>query len=163
MRVATGRAGNVIGGGDWGEDRLIPDIMRAAAAGTVIPIRRPDAIRPWQHVLEPLSGYLVLAERLAADASVARAWNFGPGPEDSWTVSEVLRALAGPVELRDAASQGGAEAPALRLDASLAREELGWAPRQDLKSALEATASWYRAVAEGADARAVSLEELRAR
>src|SRR4029079_3167892 len=83
IRVATGRAGNVIGGGDWGKDRLIPDIMRAASAGTPIPIRRPDAVRPWQHVLEPLSGYLLLAERLWEDGGRAGVGSFGRDPADA--------------------------------------------------------------------------------
>jgi CDP-glucose 4,6-dehydratase len=166
IRVATGRAGNVIGGGDWGEDRLIPDIMRAASAGSPIAIRRPDAIRPWQHVLEPLSGYLVLAERLWDDADVAEGWNFGPDPADARPVSHVVERIAAlwPGELAWDVDPGPHphEAGFLALDSTKAREQLGWAPRWDLDAALARIVEWHVGHRDGADLRALTLEQITA-
>jgi CDP-glucose 4,6-dehydratase len=166
MRVATGRAGNVIGGGDWGEDRLIPDIMRAASAGTPIAIRRPDAIRPWQHVLEPLSGYLLLAERLWDDSSYAEGWNFGPDPQDARPVRHVVERITDlwPGELTWDLDPGPHphEAGFLALDSAKARERLGWAPTWNLDAALERIVEWHAAHRDGADLRALTLAQIEA-
>jgi CDP-glucose 4,6-dehydratase len=164
MRVATGRAGNVIGGGDWGEDRLIPDIMRAASAGTPIAIRQPDAIRPWQHVLEPLSGYLALAERLWDDEAYAQGWNFGPAPEDAKHVRWIADRITDlwPDELTWDLDPGPHphEAGFLALDSSKARERLGWAPAWELDTALERIVEWHVAQRDGADMRALTLAQI---
>jgi CDP-glucose 4,6-dehydratase len=164
IRVATGRAGNVIGGGDWGEDRLIPDIMRAASAGSPIAIRRPDAIRPWQHVLEPLSGYLLLAERLWTDADLAAGWNFGPDPSDAQPVSHVVERVTAlwPDALAWDIDPGPHphEAGFLALDSTNAREQLGWAPRWHLDAALERIVEWHVGHRDGADLRALTLAQI---
>jgi CDP-glucose 4,6-dehydratase len=166
MRIATARAGNVIGGGDWAADRIVADLARAAAAGEALHVRSPAAVRPWQHVVNPLGGYLRLAERLAAGGEEwVRAWNFGPPPEDERTVGELVEALAArwprPVEVRLAppGDGDGAEAPVLRLDSTLARERLGWTPPLRLDAALDATARWH---GDPAGARAATLADLRA-
>ncbi len=140
--IATARAGNVIGGGDWAADRLIPDVMRAAAAGETVVLRNPDAVRPWQHVLNPLSGYLVLAERLLAGADVAEAWNFGPADDDALPVRTVVERLGVPHRV-EPDPNAGKESVLLRLDSTKARERLGWAPGWDLTAGLEATQQWY--------------------
>ena len=166
LRVATGRAGNVIGGGDWGEDRLIPDIMRAASADTPIAIRRPDAVRPWQHVLEPLSGYLALAERLYEDASFAEGWNFGPAADDARPVRHIVERVTElwPGELAWDVDEGPHphEAGFLALDSAKARDRLGWAPRWTLDSALERIVEWHVAHRDGADLRALTLAQIEA-
>lgn len=146
-RIATARAGNVIGGGDWAEDRLVPDLVRAANAGQALRIRHPSAIRPWQHVLEPLSGYLQLGRRLWDDATLSGAWNFGPGEEGEISVQTLTHRLrrhwsALRVE-RDDTPQPH-EVGVLRLDAGKARRELGWRPVWEIDTALARTASWYR-------------------
>jgi CDP-glucose 4,6-dehydratase len=163
--VATARAGNVIGGGDWGQDRLVPDILRAIAAGQPVKIRRPDSVRPWQHVLEPLSGYLLLAERLAGDGvRYGGGWNFGPRDEDArpvrWIVEQLAR-LWGPDarwELDSAAHPH--EARFLKLDCGHARDALGWKPRLALGPALEWIVEWHRALAQRADVRALCLAQI---
>jgi CDP-glucose 4,6-dehydratase len=166
LRVATGRAGNVIGGGDWGEDRLVPDIMRAAEAGTPIAIRRPDAVRPWQHVLEPLSGYLSLAERLWDDPGAAEGWNFGPAPDDArpvrWIVDRVTELWPGELRWDVDPGRHPHEAGFLALDSAKARERLGWAPRWGLGTALERIAEWHLGHREGADLRALTLAQIAA-
>lgn len=154
VALATARAGNVIGGGDWSEDRLIPDLARGFFTGTPVLIRRPNAIRPWQHVLEPLRGYMMLAERLLAQESAcASSYNFGPVQDDSWPVERIAKKLAemwgnGASCLRDS-DPGVHEAHYLRVDASKARLELGWEPRLNIETALEWTINWYRAWHEG--------------
>jgi CDP-glucose 4,6-dehydratase len=164
IRVATGRAGNVIGGGDWGEDRLIPDVMRAASAGRPIPIRRPEAIRPWQHVLEPLSGYLRLAQRLWDDATYAEGWNFGPAPEDARPVQWIADRIAElwPDELRWDIDPGPHphEAGFLALDSTKARERLDWTPTWDLHTALERIVEWHLAHRDGAELRVLTLAQI---
>ncbi len=163
-RIASARAGNVIGGGDWGEDRLVPDIMRAALAGVPVAIRRPDAVRPWQHVLNPLHGYLSLAEVAWADAAHATAYNFGPEPDDARPVSWVVERLLGHWndDVTVIADRGPHphEAGLLMLDSSRARQRLGWRPTWDLAAGLDATAAWYRAYRDGEPVRDVSLQQL---
>jgi len=164
VALATARAGNVIGGGDWSEDRLIPDLVAALRALRPVEIRYPDAVRPWQHVLCSLDGYLRLAERLCADPTAAGAWNFGPTPEEARPVSWVVdrfAAMWGAELLRlEPKGEQPREAPVLRLDASRAREALGWRPAWDIEDALSATASWYRAHADGDDACELSLAQI---
>ena len=152
--VATARAGNVIGGGDWSQDRLIPDCVRALASGQPVKLRYPDAIRPWQHVLEPLSGYLTLAQALVeSPKSAPLAVNFGPDPASFCSVHEVVDAFGArfagkPGWIREAAPQP-IEATALRLSSSLAQRALGWRPKLDIRAALSWTADWYSAHAAG--------------
>lgn len=146
--LATARAGNVIGGGDWSEDRLIPDLMRAIASGQPLAIRSPEATRPWQHVLECLAGYLALGQRLlAGDSSCAEAWNFGPGPEGNFAVRDVLEALrrSWPQLSWVCHDQPRPhEATLLQLECSKARFHLGWQPAWSFEEGLAATAEWYR-------------------
>ena len=164
LPLATVRAGNAIGGGDWAPDRLVADCMRAALAGEPVAIRAPDAVRPWQHVLCPLEGYLTVAERLC-DGERGTAWNFGPSDEDArpvaWLVERVRERWPGSFSVV-AAGTAHAEAPALRLDSTRARERLGWSPRWDLAAALDATVSWYARYREGADMRAETLRQIAA-
>ena len=159
-RVATARAGNVIGGGDWGRDRLLPDLARARESGEPVLLRHPDAVRPWQHVLDPLAGYLTLAERLHGSAEWAAPWNFGP--EESrpvgWVVEQVRERWR--LDVRVADPGDGVEAPELRLDASAARERLQWRPRFDPAAAVVATVSWYDEVLAGGDPQAVTLRQI---
>jgi CDP-glucose 4,6-dehydratase len=147
VKVATARAGNVIGGGDWAADRLVPDLLRAADVGASTPIRSPEAIRPWQHVLEPLAGYLVLAEALATRGDVAAdAWNFGPNDDDARTVGWIADLVAARVpgaQWHADAARHPHEAQTLRLDSSRARAHLGWRPRWPLAVALERTIAWH--------------------
>ena len=162
--LATVRAGNVIGGGDWAQDRLVPDLFRAALAGQPLVIRNPHAVRPWQHVLNPLSGYLAVAERLVA-GEAAEAWNFGPDAGDELPVSAVVERLRarwpGELEVRvEADAAAGKEAATLRLDSAKARERLGWSPRWDLDAGLDATTEWYAAHGRGEDARSVTLGQI---
>lgn len=153
-RLATARAGNVIGGGDWASDRLLPDFLRAIDAGTTLLIRSPHAERPWQHVLEPLSGYLSLAEALFSSDRFAEAWNFGPLDEDakpvSWIVEQLAARIPGVNWQCDTAEQPH-EAHYLKLDSSKACVSLGWAPRWRLRKALDKTVSWHQAWRAGAD------------
>ncbi|GAB7545204.1 CDP-glucose 4,6-dehydratase [Cupriavidus sp. 8B] len=166
--VATARAGNVIGGGDWSDNRLVPDAARAAATGGVLEIRNPQATRPWQHVLEALHGYLLLGARLmAGEQDLARAFNFGPQAADNLAVGAVLARLQQHwPELRwehrpDPAGAAPHEARNLHLDSALARGLLGWEPRWPLDQALAATAHWYRAVHEApAQARSVTERQI---
>jgi CDP-glucose 4,6-dehydratase len=150
--LATARAGNVIGGGDWSADRLIPDCVRALAEGRPVPLRYPSAVRPWQHVLEPLGGYLALAQALVqAPASAPRAVNFGPDAASFCTVREVVDAFSArfggkPGWERDS-SEHPVEAQALTLSSALAEHALGWRPRLAIADALAWTADWYRAFA----------------
>jgi len=152
--IATARAGNVIGGGDWSQDRLIPDCVRALKAGEPVSLRYPDAIRPWQHVLEPLAGYLAFAQALVqARAATPRAVNFGPDPSSFCTVREVVESFSArfsgrPGWRRDAGTHP-AEASALTLSSALAEKSLGWRPRLTVGDSLAWTADWYRAHAAG--------------
>ena len=166
-RLGSARAGNVIGGGDWGADRLIPDIMTGALDGAPIPIRNPEAVRPWQHVLNPLSGYLRLAQLLHASPEHQGGWNFGPALDDARPVRWIADRLTQlwPAELRweldDAPpTPHPHEAHFLALDSTKARERLGWAPAWALEETLAAIVEWYRALATGDDLRAVTLGQI---
>ncbi|MDD5760891.1 MAG: CDP-glucose 4,6-dehydratase [bacterium] len=153
VSIASARAGNVIGGGDWAEDRLVPDCIRSILKGEPIPIRNPHAIRPWQHVLEPLSGYLLLAEHLYKDGpSFAEAWNFGPKDMDARSVEWLVRQLCDrwgpPASYGIQSGDHPHEAHFLKLDHSKARARLGWTPRWDLEQAIARVVEWtvaYRA------------------
>jgi CDP-glucose 4,6-dehydratase len=151
--LASARAGNVIGGGDWSTDRLVPDVVRAARSGEPMKVRSPRAVRPWQHVLDSLSGYLYLGQRLLQeDSQAAAAWNFGPRLEDTCTVAELLDRLQAhwPAARWQDAAPGARphEAGLLRLDIGKAQRELGWQPVWGLDEAVAQTARWYRAHAE---------------
>ena len=156
--IASARSGNVIGGGDWALDRLIPDCVRDIAAGQTIHIRNPDAVRPWQHVLEPLGGYLRLAQCLHEGGhEYAEAWNFGPSDNDALPVRQVVDRLTKRFGLdarweRDRAEHPHEE-PLLRLDCAKATDRLGWRPSLDLDEALDWTIDWYRGQQAGQDAR----------
>jgi CDP-glucose 4,6-dehydratase len=166
LALASARAGNVIGGGDWAEDRLVPDIMRAFLSDQAVVIRNPGSVRPWQHVLEPLRGYLTLAERLYNEGSdFAQAWNFGPSDSDArpvgWLVDR-LCSLWGPSTRweQDGAQAQPHEAYFLKLDCSKARAELGWQPRLDLEEALSWTVDWYKCFEARGDLRALTEDQI---
>jgi CDP-glucose 4,6-dehydratase len=163
--LASARAGNVIGGGDWAVDRLIPDIVRALIAGRDVDIRSPGSVRPWQHVLDALGGYVLLAGHMlnSNDRRFAEGWNFGPDDSDArpvgWIVDRMLAAWGRGGWKRDEVPQVH-EANLLRLDCSKARSGLGWRPAWQLETALEKIVSWHQAVDRGEDARTVSLNQL---
>ena len=163
-RVASARAGNVIGGGDWGSDRLVPDIMRAAEAGLPVAIRNPEAVRPWQHVLNPLSGYLLIAQELFGNASVDVGWNFGPDAADTRPVRWIADRLTAlwPDKLYWQLDPGPHphEAHFLSVDSSNARRRLEWRPRWDLGRALESIVVWHLTARAGGDLRTVTLSQI---
>jgi CDP-glucose 4,6-dehydratase len=163
-RVATVRAGNVIGGGDWADARIIPDTVRAATRNRAVRVRNPAAIRPWQHVLEPLCGYLQLAERLCASSRYAESWNFGPNDADAVSVetivSTVTRLWGSPARWEHDRQSHPHEAHFLRLDSSKARSKLGWRQRLALHEALAWTVDWYKRQHAGEDARALAYEQI---
>ena len=166
VRVATARAGNVIGGGDWAEDRLIPDFLRAIDAGRTLEIRSPHATRPWQHVLEPVSGYMMLAQRLCEGGEAFDgAWNFGPSLDDAKPVQWIVQKLC---ESVPGASWGIGDSPQpheahmLSLDSTRARSLLGWRPRWALPEALQRTLAWHLAWKAGHDLHALCVEQIRA-
>lgn len=166
VALATARAGNVIGGGDWSADRIIPDAVRAWQAGQPLLVRRPHAVRPWQHVIEPLCAYLLLAERAWSDATLAQAWNFGPQTHEAATVREVVGIAQhafgqGQVQWGDG-SDGPHEAGLLMLDTSLAKSKLGVQSVFSLKQAIELTMRWYRDFNGGADAAALCQRDIAA-
>jgi CDP-glucose 4,6-dehydratase len=165
IALASARAGNVIGGGDWATDRLIPDILRAIAKGEPVRIRYPHAIRPWQHVLEPLSGYLALAERLREDGQeVAEAWNFSPVEEDArpvhWIADYLTQAWGDGASWVQDGGEHPHEAQYLKLDSSKSRARLGWRPRWSLPVALDRIVAWHRASLEGADLATTCLAQI---
>jgi CDP-glucose 4,6-dehydratase len=163
--LASARAGNVIGGGDWAQDRLIPDIMRALTEKKPAPIRNPDSIRPWQHVLEPLCGYLTLAEHLVEKGQqFAQGWNFGPDENDTqtvgWIADRAVKLWGENARWERVGRQNLHEAFSLTLDAGNARTRLGWAPRMDLPAALDQTVKWYKAWNDGHDMRKFSMNQI---
>lgn len=163
-RLGSVRAGNVIGGGDYGEDRLVPDLMRGALEGAPVAVRRPDAVRPWQHVLNPLSGYLVLAQALVASPKNQGSWNFGPTLDDARPVGWIADRLTElwPGDLRWEADLGEHphEATFLALDSTKARDQLRWAPTWTLDEAVVAIVEWYWALHSDEDVRAVTLGQI---
>lgn len=164
VALASARAGNVIGGGDWAIDRLIPDFLRAMDTGKTLMIRSPKSIRPWQHVLEPLAGYLMLAERLYINGSdFAEAWNFGPPDEDDRSVEWIVERMA---EMRkdikwqcENKSQPH-EAKYLKLDSSKARNKLKWKPRWKLNTAIQKTLEWHEAWRKTEDMKSVTMSQI---
>ena len=164
--LASVRAGNVIGGGDWSKDRLFPDLLTAFARGEPAIVRRPDAIRPWQHVLEPLSGYLLAAERIfGGGQTLPDAWNFGPEVEGSVPVGEIIaiakRTWGGSADYEIRVDPNAVhEATLLTLDATKARRELGWRPQWNLRATVEQTVAWYRAFYAGQDPRSITLSQI---
>lgn len=166
VAVASARAGNVIGGGDWSEDRLIPDAIRAWSADRPLTIRRPQATRPWQHVLEPLAAYLRLAQRLWHQPALAGAYNFGPHTHEAATVRQVIEIAqsvysGGTVHWGDG-TEGPHEAGWLALEIAKARVQLGVSPRWNLAQAVERTLGWYRRQAEGASTRDLCAADIAA-
>ena len=164
MPLASARAGNVIGGGDWAADRIVPDTLRAFSKNENVVVRYPDAIRPWQHVLEPLSGYLLLAERVYEDKKYCDAWNFGPNDDDAKPVRDILdhmKATWG--EGVDWETDGGEhphEAHYLKLDISKAKTYLNWHPRWTLAQALDATVEWHKAWLNNENMREVTIKQI---
>ena len=164
--VATARAGNVIGGGDWSADRLIPDAVRSWQNKKILEIRRPDAVRPWQHVLEPLCAYLILAQKMCARIEVGQAYNFGPDASDAVSVREVIEHAQkafgyGATDFAELV-EGPHEANLLHLDTGLAQTQLGIRPRWQLAQAINASMCWYKSYLEGADPRALCEADMRA-
>lgn len=165
VAIASARAGNVIGGGDWADDRLLPDIMRAMEKGVPVRIRNPHSIRPWQHVLEPLSGYLQLAQKLYEEgAGYAEGWNFGPNDEDAkpvqWIVERMTAAWGPEAAWAIDAGDHPHEANYLKLDCSKAKSRLNWYPRWDLAYALGVIVEWHRAYNEGLDMKKVTQAQI---
>ncbi|WP_310451837.1 CDP-glucose 4,6-dehydratase [Sulfuritalea sp.] len=165
VAIGSGRAGNVIGGGDWAADRLIPDILRAIEAGRPVHIRSPHAIRPWQHVLEPLSGYLKLAEKLFSDGpAYAEGWNFGPADEDAkpvqWIVERLTQSWGEGASWELDTDPQPHEAHYLKLDCSKARAKLGWHPRWNLQTTLQSIIHWHKQVLSGDNMQMASLRQI---
>jgi len=164
-RVATARAGNVVGGGDWSVDRLVPDIVRAHTAGHKVKLRYPDAVRPWQHVLEPLHGYLTLGQLLIESPKIApKAVNFGPDPGGFLSVAEVVemvsQAFGGSPGWEQMSGAHPAEADTLTLSSEHARQTLGWRSKLTMLETIDWTAQWYRDLAGGGDARQLTLSQI---
>lgn len=162
--VASVRAGNVIGGGDWAKDRLVPDIIRALIQKQNVLLRNPNSIRPWQHVLEPLRGYLLLAEKLCENPKFAEGWNFGPYEQDIQPVSIITDKIcklwgSGASWIKEN-QQHVHEAQNLKLDISKARSQLGWSPRLNLENTLQYLVSWYKAFAEKQNMRNITLLQI---
>jgi len=167
IAVASVRAGNVVGGGDWAKDRLIPDIVRSLLEGNSPRIRYPDAVRPWQFVLEPLAGYLLLTQRLWQGGSdYPGPWNFGPDSSGeravAWAVERFLESWGVQPHWESDGGDHPHEAQVLRLDSAKAQHYLGWKPRLELSTALEWIADWYKAYVAGADMRALTMEQIAA-
>ena len=165
IQLASVRAGNVIGGGDWAADRLIPDFFRALDDNKTLQVRSPNAIRPWQHVLEPIFGYLVLAEKLVEDNSnYSEAWNFGPLEDDIKSVSWIAERLCAKIpnsNWETISSSHLHEAKLLSLDISKARSRLNWSPRWSLSTALDATIDWHQAWKEGRSMKEISINQIK--
>ena len=166
IHLASVRAGNVIGGGDWATDRLIPDFLHAFDEGKMLTIRSPNAVRPWQHVLEPLSGYLLLAEKLYEEGEAfAEAWNFGPNDEDAkpvgWIVDQLCTHMPS-VKWKTETAQQPHEAGLLKLDSSKAKAKLGWTPRWNLETALSKTTEWHQAWRNREDMAVITTQQIKA-
>lgn len=164
-RLLSARAGNVIGGGDFAADRIVPDAIRAFTAGRALELRNPHAVRPWQHVLEPLAGYLMLVEQaFEGRPHIDGGWNFGPGPDSERSVAalvdEIIRHWGAKARWRQDRASHPHEARVLRLDTAKAREELGWTPLLRFEESAQWTAQWYRAFAEGRDLREATLLQI---
>ncbi|MGY3234736.1 MULTISPECIES: CDP-glucose 4,6-dehydratase [unclassified Bradyrhizobium] len=162
---ASARAGNVIGGGDWAQDRLIPDVIAAIRNSQPVPVRNPEAVRPWQHVLEPLSGYILLAEHLWSDpAAFSSEWNFGPDADSvrtvRWLVDHLAVLWGVPPQQMPQPGEHPHEARLLSLDSSKARAQLGWRPRWGLDRAASAVVEWYKAFEQGAEVRPVMVDQI---
>ena len=166
VRVATARGGNVIGGGDYADDRIVPDIVRAVAAGTSPVLRMPDATRPWQHVMDCLAGYLLFVQAIERGNDVPKALNFGPAPEEKISVADLTRAMLGALGATGSfvhePSPGSIEMKALAVDTTLARKTLGWGDRLPGREAIDWTADWYRRYREGEHPRAITLAQINA-
>ena len=165
VALASARAGNVIGGGDWARDRLIPDILRAIEQREPVLIRNPDAIRPWQHVLEPLSAYLLLAESLCTEGvAYGEGWNFGPYENDvrpvEWIVERIVQAWGEGASWKLDGASHPHEAHYLKLDCSKARSQLGWKPRWNIEQAIDRIVDWHKAREQGADMRQITLSQI---
>jgi CDP-glucose 4,6-dehydratase len=165
--VASARAGNVIGGGDWGDHRLVPDVVRAVAAGEPVQVRSPNSVRPWQHVVNPLSGYLLLAEELCRRGEeVAEGWNFGPDERDcrpvSWLVERLTQRWGDGARWQAEPHPGFHETSFLMLDCAKARDRLGWRPPVEMETAVDWLVDWYRLFAAGGDVRGLTLEQIAA-
>lgn len=165
VAAASARAGNVIGGGDWSSYRLVPDIMQAFIAHRPAEIRNPEAIRPWQHVLEPLGGYLLLAEHMWRDhVGFSEAWNFGPNEKDarpvSWIADELTRLWGSEAAWKVDTSNRSKEAATLRLDCAKAKSRLHWRPKLDLPTALAWTVEWYKSYSSGSDLRHMTEKQI---
>jgi CDP-glucose 4,6-dehydratase len=163
--IATARAGNVIGGGDWSEDRLLPDVFRSLIFGNELLIRNPNSVRPWQHVLEPLKGYMLLAEKLfEGKKEFASAWNFGPEDEDAkpvgFILDEIKEIWAGKVNWEVADGEHPHETNLLKLDIGKAKTELNWKPRLSLKNALKFTSDWYKSFSKNDDLKEITLKQI---
>ncbi len=163
--LASVRAGNVIGGGDWSVDRLVPDVMRAVIENRPVVIRNPGSIRPWQHVLDPLAGYLLLSEKLFIEGKdFAESWNFGPQQSDAksvlWITQQLAEMWSGKVRWNVDQNQNPHEAFSLRLDCSKASTRLGWQPRWDINDALKATVEWYAAYLAGQNIRDFTIQQI---
>ena len=163
--VASVRAGNVIGGGDWAKDRLVPDVMRGLSEGSPVEIRNRQAIRPWQHVLDPLSGYICVAEKLWEHGSeYAEAWNFGPSAHDTFTVDQVVEALEdlwnGKNVCKKKSKSNYTETKYLKLDTTKAHTKLGWKPQLGTREALGWTVDWYKSFRDGEDLRKVTERQI---
>ncbi len=163
-RLATARAGNVIGGGDRGEDRLLADALRAVEAGTPLRVRNAEAVRPWQHVLNPLAGYLLLAQELWRSQGAERAWNFGPSAREArpvgWIAARLAELWDGELSWLADESAQPPEAAHLLLDSGAAERELGWRPPWGLEEALERTVEWHRLERAGEDMRSGTLQQI---
>jgi CDP-glucose 4,6-dehydratase len=165
LPVASARAGNVIGGGDWAEDRLVPDAMRAFLGGRALEIRNPQSLRPWQHVLDPVLAYLTLAQHLVEDGEAfAQAWNFGPAPESEVAVKQIadllVRGWGQGAEWRHDLREHPPEAAYLKLDCSKAATRLRWQPLFGIERSISLTLDWYRAFQGGANMRKVTLGQI---
>ena len=162
--VATARAGNVIGGGDWAKDRIVPDAIRAWQKGKVLVVRNPSSVRPWQHVLDSLGGYLLLAEKLWKNPSLSGAYNFGPNSSDRKTVRELIQQTKGFFEkgrvVWGSSKKGPAEARVLALNNSKAKKQLGFHPVWGFRQVVGRTFDWYASQSKGGDAKSLCLKDI---